>query len=214
MYKLPVTTALIFFLVTAKSIAQDFSIESIQKTHNAILKTIYFDGRISPLAFEVVSHDGYEFRAGDTLIIGNPTGPILNNKAGKIYNYIRTVNPRANSDSPLLSFTAKDGHAIGSYINYPTPIIHLYEAEGRISGLIGVFASNIEKYQYFIVYLDDAILSKEVVLPKSPKSLSSENKIDRRDKISFLKELKDLLDSGILTEQEFQTEKKKILSEN
>ncbi|GAA3629220.1 SHOCT domain-containing protein [Flavivirga jejuensis] len=55
--------------------------------------------------------------------------------------------------------------------------------------------------------IDDAIRNKEVI-PHVKRDLADKKKLN---KYQLLKDLKDLLDSGALTQEEFNEEKKKIL---
>lgn len=64
----------------------------------------------------------------------------------------------------------------------------------------------------FNVMIEDALATNEVISPKAAVTATADaNKSQEPDKIKMLKDLKDLLDSGILTQDEFNAEKKKIL---
>lgn len=62
----------------------------------------------------------------------------------------------------------------------------------------------------FSVMIEDALEVDEVVNPNK-KEVKATKESDSNDKIKKLKELKELLDSGTLTQEEFDAEKKKVL---
>ncbi len=64
------------------------------------------------------------------------------------------------------------------------------------------------KRRRFFIKIDDALKNKEVML-----SFKRELAKAMDDKYEALKKLKELLDEGIITEEEFEKEKEKILNE-
>ena len=62
----------------------------------------------------------------------------------------------------------------------------------------------------YMVYIEDAIASCEV-LPCNDQNEATAKEDYKYDK---LKKLKSLLDEGVLTQQEFDSERKKVLDEN
>lgn len=70
----------------------------------------------------------------------------------------------------------------------------------------------VEKFnKKLYIKIENAILSNEIIFDKSKLPFVNNSNIDKYDK---LKKIKELLDSGALTKEEFEIEKKKILNEN
>lgn len=65
----------------------------------------------------------------------------------------------------------------------------------------------------FNVGIEDALAVGEVVNPNKGNDVQQNTLNKQKNKTERLKDLKELLDSGILTQEEFDTEKKKILDE-
>lgn len=65
----------------------------------------------------------------------------------------------------------------------------------------------------FNVGIEDALAVGEVVNPNKGNDVQQNTLNKQKSKTERLKDLKELLDSGILTQEEFDTEKKKILDE-
>lgn len=64
--------------------------------------------------------------------------------------------------------------------------------------------------------VENAIKSGEIVVPEGflPKTKNQIQEIIKESKYDKLKKIKELKDSGVLSEEEFQKEKERIMSEN
>lgn len=79
----------------------------------------------------------------------------------------------------------------------------------KITGLIGMFTNALS----LRVQTDSVAINPTVAIGEGQGVYSQQSPSGTRDRVGQLKDLKELLDSGVLTEEEFAVEKARILSE-
>lgn len=138
---------------------------------------------------QYTASNGITYHEGDTVLLGRGSGP------GGSFSYI-TVGGWAASTQPQGIGAGYSGLAVT--INK----IKQYTTRGQTKVWFVVAGGNITNYNLII---EDAIAVCEVV-PCASQAAGSPS-----DKYDDLKKLKDLLDQGVITEEEFSKEKAKIL---
>lgn len=107
-----------------------------------------------------------------------------------------TVDFKGNADKSDLSITVTvAGGTLGG--------------RKKITGLIGMFTNALS----LRVQTDSIAINPTVAIGEGQGGYGQQPLSGTRDRASQLKDLKELLDSGILTEDEFATEKARILSD-
>jgi len=138
---------------------------------------------------EYVTNQGVLYKVGDTLQIGRPISisgsPI--NSAGGHWKTIFKMNDSNSSNSNLTNKTAV--------------ITKIEIVENIAKFYFRIYSTN------FYVKIEEALAKGEII---NKYKSTSENK-EVFDKYDKLKKIKQLYDSGALTKDEFDTEKKKIL---
>jgi len=139
---------------------------------------------------EYTAINGITYREKDTLTLGLGSG------AQGSFVYVEIGGWAATPGAGL-------GAGYGN-LNLTIKKIKKFKFKGAEKVTFVVGGGNITNYN---VYIDEAIQVCEVVPCLEPAST-----VKQDDKFDKLKKLKELYDAGVLTEQEFNTEKAKLLN--
>jgi hypothetical protein len=183
--------------------------EVIESIDGMSYDEFYDNFETSPNAlYSYTASNGITYKPGDTIILGrgsNANGDfrylILGGFAQSLY---------ALGDEIVRSETLQIG-SMYSGLGVVIKKIKTVKLKGISKVYFVVGGGNITNYW---LYIEDAIATCEVRDCKEPEKTQSIQVINQSDKFDQLKKLKDLLDSGILTEEEYQIEKKKLLDKD
>ena len=149
--------------------------------------------------------NGVTYFHGDTVKIGKGSAPNGNFMHFQMTGLMaQTGGTSAGTDANMLN---------RAYAGSNAKVINLYTH--TLNGAKKVILKvNVGGYAMggYMVYIEDAIASCEVLPCKQDNQNTATAKKD--DKYDKLKKLKGLLDEGVLTQEEYDTEKKKLLDEN
>jgi hypothetical protein len=150
---------------------------------------------------------GWELKEGDTLQLG------IGSRDRQSFSYIYS--------SPASFAQIMDANQEITYLdndyNNRIAVIKKFGAKGRKKiGYKAYAVVGIGEFENYWVEIEDAIEYGELIPPSSeyaPEEEVMEVKVvgQQTDKYDKLAKLKNLLDEGVLTKEEFKTEKKKIL---
>lgn len=147
-----------------------------------------------------------------TLYKGSPSG---------FYSYILDAIDFFNENEPVVTSSIQ-GRTVSVRKNIGMKVINLYEEKKDIGCYHRTSGKILEKFKSrFLEWCDDNKVDVEkdrnvlrlVFNTKKEEDNQIKNDSNVKSKADRLKELKELLDSGILTQEEFNSEKKKILDE-
>lgn len=151
---------------------------------------------------EYKASNGIVYHVGDTIKLGRgsaPNGDFNYLQMGGMYNAMVATG----GGGQMASSVGRNY----SGLNVILKKIKETKFKGGKKVIFVVGGGNITNYNLMI---EDAIASGEVDCPKKEVM---QQEASKDDKVTKLKELKQLLDDGILSQEEFNTEKKKILDE-
>ena len=133
---------------------------------------------------EYKTTQGLIFKVGDTIQIGQPMGISLS------VGHWKAI------------FTKKGGEITNNnLINKKVVVNKIENIDGITRFCFRIYSSD------FYANIDEALAKGEIINPYN-KPNNSKKELDKYDK---LKKAKELFDSGVLTKEEFEIEKKKIL---
>ncbi|QQL51073.1 SHOCT domain-containing protein [Mucilaginibacter ginkgonis] len=168
-----------------------------------LLLTLFF---LSPLWLKAEdlplykATNGVTYHVGDTLKLGRGSaddGTFHYINAGGIVAW-QFIDPRRNRKQLNAPRTYASNNAIIKKIK----VSHGGPDANRVT-----FVVDLQAPTNFNVYIEDAIGTCEVVPCSKTAALTSES-----DKLDQIKKLKALLDSGAITKEEYEAEKKKLLN--
>lgn len=148
--------------------------------------------------------NGVTYSYGDTIKIGRGSAPNGNFMHFQMTGLMAQMgSTSAGTEANMLN---------RSYAGTNAKIINLYthnlNGVKKIVAKVNVGGVTMGGY---LLYLEDAIASCEVLPCANEQEGTTVKKEDKYDK---LKKLKGLLDESVLTQEEYDTEKKKLLDEN
>jgi hypothetical protein len=149
---------------------------------------------------EYLASNGKTYHVGDTVKLGQGSA---NNGTFRYVQYGGWMMFFQNGNS-------SDAHNLDKgYSGYGVVIkkIHSFNANGNQKVVMAVGIRQISNYD---LWIEDAIASCEIVDCKGAKATTVQQ-VD--DKFDQLKKLKALLDSGAITQAEFDEQKKKLLKQ-
>lgn len=149
---------------------------------------------------EYKASNGIVYHVGDTIQLGRGS------RDDGTFNYLQ-IN---NTFSAFVGGEPNQGVAKSfSGANVVIKKIREMNMKGASKVYFVVGGGSITNYWLMI---DDALATGEVVDPTKNKAGEKEESAPESSKADKLRELKQLLDEGILTQEEFEAEKKKILN--
>lgn len=140
--------------------------------------------------------NGITYSIGDTIVLGNGSGQNDNFLYLQFGGWNPSTEPISRNNAGLPVFIKK---------------IKQYNVRGQEKVVFTVGAGNITNYN---LYIEDAIRSCEIKDCITKETERAANNVDPSDKYDKLRKLKSLLDEGVISKEEFEQEKDKILNEN
>lgn len=148
--------------------------------------------------------NGLTYHTGDTVKIGrgsSPNGNFLYFGASGLFNtVVQTTPTSAGTDANMLNRSYAGGNAV---------IKKIYKQKFKGAEKIRMQVHVGASLGGFSLSIEEAIATCEVIpcMDQNTTTVRDDNKYDK------LKKLKGLLDEGIITQDEFDSEKKKLLDE-
>ena len=148
---------------------------------------------------EYKASNGIVYHVGDTIQLGRGS------RDDGTFNYLQM-------GGVYMAMSGEYATGVGkNYSGFNVVIKKIKETrlKGAVRTYFVVGGGNITNYWLMI---DDALATGEVVDPTKNKAGEKEESASESSKADKLRELKQLLDEGILTQEEFDAEKKKVLN--
>lgn len=159
---------------------------------------------------EYLASNNITYKIGDTITLGQ--GTALNGK----FNYLQMGgfgNTMSIIASSMGSFN--DGYAMGADRNMSGQkvIIKKIKQEKNNRGSEKVyFVVGMGNFTNGNLFIEDAIQTCEI--KDCSRSVQDVNVVSKPDKYDSLKKIKELKDSGVLSQEEYEIEKSKVLKDN
>jgi hypothetical protein len=184
--------------------SQDLSKEERQSILDSREKTSIEDNKSKYRSDSYRASNGILYKVGDTITLGRGSAP------NGYFNYLE-MRGFSKSLSALSGYYDNITRSIGrnySGLNIVIKKIIYSKFKGSTKVVFVVGGGNITNYNLMI---EDAIATCEII---DCKELNNTQVIYQKqeDKYDKLKKVKELLDNGTLTQEEFEIEKKKILN--